>query len=361
MSSGAVKAHDSWSVLARRDDPAWTRVEREDPIPLREGQVRLRVERFGLTTNNVTYARLGDSELPFWNVFPAPAHWGRVPVWGFSRVVESRHPEVPVGGRHFGCLPMGTHHTLTARPSPEGLVDTSPERAFLHQWYLTHRRCGEPENGDDLRTLLRPLYPASYNVAGFVADLTGKGARSLVVTSASSRTAVGAAGLLAGRDDIVTVGLTAPEHKDVLLGLGVYDQVLTYPELDRASVPAPTVFVDFSGDEERISEVYRRLDGGLLYTALVGYTHPRAQIDPPDLDDPRPEIFFTPDRELERVEREGPVPYRRDYQEAEDRFVSEARAWLKVRRLSGPDEVANAWRALLDGRGSLRSADVCVL
>ncbi|WP_190394184.1 DUF2855 family protein [Nocardiopsis quinghaiensis] len=352
--------HDSWELLVRRHDPSRTRVLRGGTVPLARGQVRLRVERFGLTANNVTYARLGDSELPFWDAFPAPDGWGRVPVWGFSRVVESRHPKVPPGGRYFGYLPMGTHSVLTVRPEAEGLLDTSPERAFLHRWYRTHRRCGGPDDGDDLRTLLRPLYPASYNVARFVDEHAERGARSLVVTSASSRTAVGAASLLAGRTDLVTVGLTSPGNRAPLLGLGVYDHVLPYSELDRASVPAPTVFADFSGDEDRISDVYRRLGEGIVHTALVGYTHPRARIEPPDLDSPRPEIFFTPDREEERAREEGPENYRRAYAAAEERFVSEAGSWLAVRRLGGPEEVANAWRDLMDGRGSPLTGDVCL-
>lgn len=351
---------DPWAVLVRRDDPSRTRTVRENPLPLRPEQVRLRVERFGLTANNVTYARLGDSELPFWDAFPAPDGWGRVPVWGYSRVVESRHPEVPVGRRHFGYLPMGSHHTLTVRSRTDHLLDDSPQRAFLHPWYLTHRRCRGPGEEDDLRTLLRPLYPASYNVAALVTELSEKGARSLVVTSASSRTALGVVDLLKGGDDLVTLGLTAPERRDVLRSMGVYNRVLAYEELDRAFLPAPTVFVDFSGDEERISNVYRRLGGDILHTALVGYTHPRARIEPPDLHDPRPEIFFTPDREAEREEREGPGTYRRAYVEAEERFVREARSWLRVRHRRGPREIVTAWSDLLNEPGSPLTGDVCV-
>lgn len=74
---------------------------------LAPGQVLLRVDSFGLSTNNVTYAALGDA-LGYWRFFPAPEGWGRVPVWGFADVARSRHPDLAEGERVFGFLPMST-------------------------------------------------------------------------------------------------------------------------------------------------------------------------------------------------------------------------------------------------------------
>ena len=51
--------------------------------------MQLRVERFGLTANNVTYGAFGD-QLGYWQFFAAPEGWGRIPVWGFGEVVASR-------------------------------------------------------------------------------------------------------------------------------------------------------------------------------------------------------------------------------------------------------------------------------
>ncbi len=50
-------------------------------IELQSGQVLLRVDKFAFTSNNITYAVFGDA-MQYWNFFPAPAGWGRVPVWG---------------------------------------------------------------------------------------------------------------------------------------------------------------------------------------------------------------------------------------------------------------------------------------
>lgn len=72
---------------------------RENPAsPLRAEQIRLGVDSFALTTNNITYAAFGEA-MNYWGFYPAEAGWGRIPVWGFGSVLESQHPEVPVGER----------------------------------------------------------------------------------------------------------------------------------------------------------------------------------------------------------------------------------------------------------------------
>ncbi len=71
---------------------------------LDEGEVRLEVTRFALTTNNVTYAFAG-SGLGYWNFYPEPDPWGCIPVWGFAKFVESRCQDIEVGEEVFGFLP----------------------------------------------------------------------------------------------------------------------------------------------------------------------------------------------------------------------------------------------------------------
>ena len=85
------------TLLVRQDQLATTRLTTTDDTPLAEGQVRVRVESFALTANNITYAALGDM-LNYWQFFPTgEAGWGIVPVWGFGTVVQSLHPAVAVG------------------------------------------------------------------------------------------------------------------------------------------------------------------------------------------------------------------------------------------------------------------------
>ena len=100
-----------------------TRIFAEPDRPLVDGEVRVSVEHFALTSNNITYGVFGDG-MRYWDFFPALQDtenqdsknlWGRIPVWGFAEVIDSRLPAVEVGRRIYGYLPMSTD--LIVKPS----------------------------------------------------------------------------------------------------------------------------------------------------------------------------------------------------------------------------------------------------
>lgn len=339
---------DGWDLLVRRDDLTDGEIRQARAQPLRPGEVRLAAEKFALTAITATYARLGESELPFFDAFPGPDGHGRVPTWGYARVEESLHPGIAVGTRYFGFLPLSSHVTLSAGPTARGFADTAPGRDYLHPWYREYLRVGEPDALDDHRLLLRPLYPASFNLAEFLGRDSAPG--TVLITSASSKTALGLAALLAGRGHLRTVGVTSASHLSFTRGLGHYDEVLSYEDLPGADVPESVVLVDFTGQAERLFSVYERFGGVLKDALLVGYTHPGAEIEPPPgLSDPEPWIFFTPSEEQRLIEKEGEEEYRTRYARAEDAFVQAAPSWLGVSRVSGPNGLAEAYRALIEG------------
>ena len=83
----------------RRDDlhqVSWTPARDNPERALAAGEVLLRVDRFGFSANNITYALLGELA-QYWKFFPAPEGFGRVPVWGYADVVASSVPELPEG------------------------------------------------------------------------------------------------------------------------------------------------------------------------------------------------------------------------------------------------------------------------
>ncbi|MGW1777344.1 DUF2855 family protein [Streptomyces sp. NPDC002104] len=353
---------DRWDLLVRRDDLADSEVRRASAQPLEPGEVRLAAEKFALTAITATYARLGESELPFFDAFPGPDGHGRVPTWGYSRVEESRHPEIAVGTRYFGFIPLSSHVTLAANPTARGFADTAPGRDYLHPWYREYLFAGAPQESpdapgaqdardplDDHRLLLRPLYPASFNLAEFLGREAEPGT-TVLITSASSKTAVGLAALLAGHEGLRTVGVTSAGNLGFTRGLGHYDEVLTYGDLPTAEVPESVVLVDFTGQADRLFLVYERFGKALKDALLVGYTHPGAEIEPPPgLTDPEPWIFFTPSEEQRLIEKEGEEQYRARYARSEDAFVEAALSWLTVNRVAGPHALAAAYRSLIDG------------
>ena len=344
-----------WELLFKRDDLAVSEVREGAAAELGPGEIELVVERLALTMNNVTYARWGAvPPLNFWNAFPvADPVLGRLPVWGFTRVARSSHPDYSAGDRFFGYLPSSSHHVVRPEPAPHGFLDTTPGRYFAHPWYQTFQPAGAVDHRDDRRTLLRPLFPASFHVADFVAGRAGGDGLTVLITSASSKVGIGIAHRLRSNANVRTIGLTAGSHADLLTGLGLFDEVATYDELP--AVPAgPVLCVDLTGDAQVLAAVHGTFGSGLVHTALLGWTHDAqtdepGAADPPQLTGPTPELFFTPAVESATIAAEGADAFFARYHAAEDEFIEFTESWLTVNGGSGPEAVAAVFRSLAEG------------
>ncbi len=95
-------------------------VDSPEPAELGDQQVRLRIERYAVTANNITYAVFGDM-LKYWEFFPSELPFGQVPAMGWAEVIESNNTDIPVGGRYYGWYPMASStasNSSSAVPSP---------------------------------------------------------------------------------------------------------------------------------------------------------------------------------------------------------------------------------------------------
>jgi hypothetical protein len=137
--------------------------------------------------------------MDYWQFFPAAeAGWGVVPVWGFATVLQSLHPGVAVGERVWGYWPMADHAVLQPdRLAFTGFSDAAPHRSELHAVYNQYQRCGADPfyraDSEDLQALLRPLFMTSWLIDDFLADNAFFGAATMLLSSASSKTAYGSA------------------------------------------------------------------------------------------------------------------------------------------------------------------------
>jgi hypothetical protein len=341
--------------MVRRDDLRHCRFE-ETPVPeVEPGGALLAVEAFGLTSNNVTYAVMGDA-MSYWSFFPAAEGWGRIPVWGFARVLVSAHDAVDEGTRVFGYLPPSTHLIVAPdRVDAGGFIDGSPHRAKLPPVYNSYVRAAGGSEADrrseDQQILFRPLFGTSFLIDDFLAEHAFFGADRIVVSSASSKTALGTAFLLAPRDGIEVVGLTSAARTDFVDGLGVYDRVVAYDALASLPEERTTVYVDISGDGELRAAVHRHLGESLAHDCLVGASHwDRLGGDMEGLPGPDPQLFFAPDRMSKRTADWGPDGLQARIRDAWGPFGEWLSGWLQVLHGSGPEAIERVYLELLDGR-----------
>jgi len=340
--------------LIAKDDLHRTRFAEAAPPELQDGQALLTVDAFGLTANNITYAVFGQA-MSYWSFFPAEEGWGRMPVWGFAEVAESRHDAVAVGMRVYGYLPASSELVVSpGRVDASGFIDASVHRSELPPVYNAYLRVeADPvydADTEDQQMLLRPLFFTSYLIEDFLTDSGLFGASTAVLSSASSKTASALAFLLAGRPGIEVVGLTSPRSVEFTRALEVYDRVVAYEDVD-ALPDQRAVYVDMAGDAALRDAVHEHYGERLAHSAVVGATHHDRMGELPDsLKGPRPLFFFAPDQARKRTEDWGRKGLEQRLADAWRGYVQWTRGWLEVIHGEGPEELERAYLDLLDGR-----------
>ncbi len=335
----------AWDIVVDRDDLRRAqRISAPEMQALAEGEVELAVERFAITANNITYGALGDA-FGYWKFFPAAEGKGRIPVWGFATVVRSEAAEVPVGLRIFGYLPMSDRYVTRLAKGRNGFVDTSPHRAELPPTYNAYNEA-PVDDLDDHRALLRPLFMTSWLLDDFLSEQADL--KTLVLTSASSKTAMGLA-WLARKRGIKVVGLTSPGNAARLAELDLYDAIVPYAEAGALEAEGPAVLVDFAGDRAAQVAVHTALGERLVRSLIVGATHWEARGGETPLPGPAPVLFFAPDQIRKRAQEWGPVELEQRFYGAMAAFVAGS-PWLKVTQHVGPDALLTAYHDVLEGR-----------
>lgn len=352
----------AWDLIVDRDRLTEVEVvDAPEPDP-RPGEIVLRVDRVGLSANNVTYAVFGD-DLRYWDFFPVPdrdGRRGRVPLWGFADVVRSARPEVDEGTRVYGFLPTSSHLVVEpAKVGPKGFRDASPHRRPLPSAYNSLATTGADPVYDagqeDVQVLYRPLFMLSLMLSDLIIDAGCFGADAVVFSSASSKTASATAFLLEG---IHRIGLTSERNRAFVAGLGCYDDVHTYDEIDDLTARG-AVFVDMAGDPALRRRVHARL--APVHSAVVGATHHEADPDlsgGEDLPGSRPTFFFAPDRMRARHADWGPDGLEERHAEAWSRFAPVAAGWVDVTLGRGPRGLRTAWLDTLAGTTPPRTGHV---
>lgn len=339
--------------------------------PLADGQARLAIEHFALTANNITYAAFGEA-MKYWQFFPAAdADWGCLPVWGFAQVVESRADGVAVGQRVYGYFPAGSHLVVTpGRVSAAGFIDTAAHRQELAAAYQSYVFCDHDPAWqprlEGLQAVLKPLFTTAFLLDDFFADNGYFGARQLLLSSASSKTACGTAFFLAQRRGTPgaprVIGLTSPANLAFTQGLGCYDEVRPYADVAAMDASVPSLYVDFAGNAALRRSVHEHWGDRLMYSSSIGGTHWEALGSGGGLPGPRPTLFFAPAQGKKRgappPEGWGRAELERRIAGAWSAFVARVERsddpWLTIVHGSGSAATEAAYRALLDGRADAR-------
>ncbi len=340
-------------------------VEGEDSVQLHPNQVRCKIDQFAFTANNITYAATGDV-LNYWDFFPAHEGWGKLPVWGFADVVSSAHPDIATGERIYGYWPLATHLIIEADDVRSGsFVDATPHRQHLNAIYNTYTRTanspGFAPELEHLNALLRPLFMTSFLIDDFLYDNDFFGAEAIILSSASSKTAMGTAFQLynnraARGANIQVIGLTSSHHVAFVEGLGCYDQVVAYDEVSEISAKTKVVYVDIAGNGQIRSTVHHHFTDNLVHSSAVGMAHWENPAWGKGLPGAQATFFFAPAQAQKRLKAWGSAQFAEKTSQAAQQFYQLAAQSLEIVVRTGTQEIGDTYTSMVNGNATPQQA-----
>ncbi|KAF2033283.1 hypothetical protein EK21DRAFT_86395 [Setomelanomma holmii] len=280
--------------------------------PLGPSSLRLQSKILGLTTNNLTYARLGHL-MGWYDIFPLPPNtpepyndsqiYGRVAAWGYAEVVESTVPDIATGLTVYGYHPISTGIETVRIEFAEHdgkrianqIIVLDEHRQHLWKIYNRLQICapldelGRTKGIDSLGwdSLMQGLFGTSYNLSTYAFAWNdqnrlhpgGKGEwtaqdadlrnATVVMLNASGKTGLSFAYCLRQNrpkehQPLTIIGVGSPASVSVIQQSGLYDKVVLNSEHEatKAYIESTSgtriVLLDF-GAREGAAETWRNV------------------------------------------------------------------------------------------------------
>jgi hypothetical protein len=333
----------------------------DSTLSLKPGGAILKVDHFALTANNITYAVAGDM-MQYWNFFPAPeAGSGVIPVWGFGTVVESAAAGVAVGDRFYGYYPFASHVAVEpVRVSASGFSDGAAHRQTMAAVYNNYTKTSADALYDAKteaeQILLRPLFTTSFAIDDMLDDNGYFGAKAVILTSASSKTAYASAFFLKKRKSVEVIGLTSRANVMFVKGLGCYDRVVAYDDIASLDASVPVAVVDMAGNRSVRAKLHNHYRDNLKYDLGVGITNWNADRSgaAEELPGAKPVTFFAPTQIMKRSKEWGGDVFQQKLAAAWRDFVAKAtdqhNPWIRVIRERRASDAQKLYLELLAGK-----------
>lgn len=310
---------------------------------LNKGEVLVKIEQFGYSTNNITYAAVGEL-MSYWRFFPPLGkntdEWGVTPVWGFAEVTASNTKGVPVGDRLFGYFPPASHLIMTpVGINQQRLIDGTAHRSKLPAVYNVYRRVnnekGYNKSMDKFRMLLFPLHLTSFCLWDLCKTKEWYRAKQILVLSASSKTSTGLGfALKSDASSPPVIGITSAKNLEAVEKMELYDGVITYQDI--ANVKAiPTLIIDMSGNLEVLTALENHLGSSLHYCIQVGLTHWENTGEISKKMAKKSEFFFAPGHIQQRMKDWGADKFERKSAGFLKNCAKSTASWLTFKELDG--------------------------
>lgn len=327
---------------------------------LDDGNIRVDIGPFALTANNITYMVTGDM-IGYWKFFDPQAYGiegddtGRMPVWGYGKVVKSKCESVPTGSTIYGFFPIAKQIDMKpVKLTPVGFQDGVAHRTELHSVYNSYTMVDKDPSFnaafENLQPILRPLFTTSFLIDDMFASEDFYGAEQIVILSASSKTALGTAYCLNERKGPAVVGLTSKGNMEFVEKTGFYNQIASYDDIASLDASKKTALIDMAGNGDIMGKVYAHIGDNIVYNCMVGKSHWQGGTPPKISAGAPPTMFFAPDRAKQRFSDWGAEGFAKNLGARWVPFCASANSWMRVEKHAGEAALMQTYHDLLDGK-----------
>ncbi|MFQ3194387.1 MAG: hypothetical protein ACI9N3_001205 [Colwellia sp.] len=345
-----------------------------------DNEVILKVDKFALTTNNISYGIKGDA-LGYWRFFPPQSlsrenkssdnQWGRLPVMGIATVISSNNDQIQVGEKVWGFMPMATHvKILAGRISDSGFSDISPYRDGLATLYAAFERVKSnpfySTKNENYEILVRGLFITSWLVDDFMDDNQYFGASQYLITSASSKTSIALAFAVKKRGKHPSMGITSSKNKEFVESLGCYDKVISYDEITHLNADIPSILVDMAGSKTTLTAIHCHFTEQLRYSCRIGATHHNDML-PADiakdsgLPGAVPTFFFAPTQLKKRTKDWGSNETMKQIGLALLDYIEFCRSVMSIEHTTNKNDIDVIYQRILSGNADASKGQVVSL
>ncbi len=321
-----------------------------------DNSVWVKTGKFAFSANNITYAAFGQA-MSYWDLFPREDEWGNIPVWGNATVIKSNRPDILVGQRLYGIFPMAEEVRLNLSDFMPGfLVDNSSHRSAVSPVYNRYtlvdpEQAQMPEEIENALVVFRPLFVTAYLLAVHLAENHCFEAKQIVLTSASSKTAICLSHYLKVQDlNVEVIALTSDKNKSFVSGLTTYDRVATYEEIASLDQSCPAALVDFAGDPSLADKMRMHMGKELRKVVGIGAADWQNSERHRNFPEDDADFFFAPTHITRRIQAWGPAEFQKRTMEAWVSLMPNISSWININSLSGAENIQKVYLDILGNK-----------
>ena len=325
----------------------------EEKIPIsKENEVILEIERYAFTSNNITYGVIGDT-LGYWNFFPAEEPYGIIPVWGFANVTSSNNEYILEGDRFYGYFPMSRYlKVIPKKVNDFGFIDDSNHRRKLPPVYNHYSKIiKHADESLEYHPLIKPLFLTSFLNYFFFQDEKFFDCDQIILTSASSKTALSLAFLLSkykSKDKKKIIAITSEKNMQFVSEIKFYDIVLSYDNAEENLKRSKSVIVDFAGNSDYLKKLSDHLGDGLKHVSLIGLADWSSKTNFKII--PNSKFFFAPNHAEKRYREMGVKRTTLLADELLKEFIMKVKNYIKLEYCNDPKDIHELYLKSLKGK-----------